>query len=138
MRHPIVAVTDHLHAGVMAAVAASPFVIAAAALGMAQDQVPNSTWLQLGLASPLVIVLLYLLRLSYQERQKASDERQEITQQYLKTMKEVVQDNRAITKEHTAAMREMTVNIGGLSAQHLRESDRIVDAIGRLGRRSEL
>lgn len=72
----------------------------------------------LGIASPLVGLLIYLLR-------QATEERREITDRFLVALETTVAGSSKAMQENTAATRELSVTLRD-------EHARIVDAIGKL------
>lgn len=82
----------------------------------------------LGVASPLVALLIYLLR-------QATEERREITNRFLGALETTVAGATKAIQENTAATRELSVTIEANRKSSVDEHARIVDAIGKLGRR---
>ena len=82
----------------------------------------------LGVASPLVGLLIYLLR-------QATEERREITNRFLGALETTVAGATRATQENTAATRELAAATEASRKASVDEHGRIVDAIGKLGRR---
>lgn len=84
----------------------------------------------LGIASPLVGLLIYLLR-------QATEERQNITDRFLSALESTVAGATKAIQDNTAATRELSVSIEANRKSNIDEHTRIVDAIGKLNRRGE-
>lgn len=82
----------------------------------------------LGVASPLVGLLIYLLR-------QATEERREITNRFLGALETTVAGATRATQENTVATRELSATIEANRKSSVDEHSRIVDAIGKIGRR---
>lgn len=86
---------------------------------------------QLGLAAPLVVALIYLLRQSEQREQRAATERKETGERYMTTLSTVISDNRLAIERMTVAVVELTTTIREFSAQNRDEHRGMMDAIGK-------
>lgn len=84
----------------------------------------------LGVAAPLVLMLLYLLKQSNEERQKLTD-------RFLAALETTV--TRAIDTQNsaTSAIKDMSNAVVNDRRSAQEEHNRIVDAIGKIGRRDQ-
>lgn len=93
----------------------------------------------LGVASPLVGLLIWMLRQATEERQRvaaeATVERKDITNRFLTALETTVSSATRAIQENTAATKELSATIEANRKSSVDEHGRIVDAIGKLGRR---
>lgn len=81
----------------------------------------DGLWSTLGVAAPLVGILIYLLR-------QATIERQEITTKFLEALTTTVSAN-------TQATREIGIALDIMRKASQSEHERIIDAVGKMGSR---
>lgn len=85
----------------------------------------------LGVASPLVGLLIYLLR-------QATEERQQITDRFLSALESTVAGASKAIQDNTSATKELSATIEANRKSNIDEHSRIVDAIGKLNRRTDM
>lgn len=88
----------------------------------------------LGVAAPLVIVLLYLLRFLVELLTKATNERQAVTTQFVDAMKTIATTSAVAQQQAAASLQELASAIRDGGSRSMEEHDRIVDAIGKIDR----
>ncbi|MDO8562374.1 MAG: hypothetical protein Q7S25_00865 [Candidatus Limnocylindria bacterium] len=103
---------------------------------MTSDQLFEVTK-SLGIAAPLVVVLLYLLRLVVELLTKATDERKTITAQFVDAMKTTATTSALAQQQAAASLQELAAAMRDGASRSLEEHNRIVDAIGKLGSRRD-
>lgn len=82
----------------------------------------------LGVAAPLVVLLIYLLR-------QANEERQKITDRFLVALESTVARAIETQQQSTSALKDITNEVAADRRAQTDEHNRIVDAIGKIGRR---
>lgn len=87
---------------------------------------------QFGITAPLVGILIYLLRQAESREQRASEERRQISEQFLSTVNTVVADNRIAAERMTTSLTELIATVRESRAQDREEHKLIVDAVGRV------
>ena len=85
----------------------------------------NTIWVQLGLAAPLVAILLYLLK-------QSADERKEITAAFIGALTTMVTESNDSRMKTAIEMGEMVEALRQHEKRSTQEHDRIVDAIGKM------
>ena len=86
----------------------------------------------LGIAAPLVIVLLYLLRLLVDLLTRATDERKTITTQFIDAMKTSATTSAIAQQQAAASLQELAATFRENASRSMDEHNRIVDALGKL------
>ncbi len=86
------------------------------------DTITNQMILQLGLAAPLVIILVYLLWQSNQERR-------ETTSKFLETLQRTIQTNAEAMIQHSNAVTEMRQHMSIEHRDMVTELRSLVDAL---------
>jgi hypothetical protein len=82
----------------------------------------NQTVLQLGLAAPLIMILVYLLWQSNQERR-------ETTGKFLDTLQSTIKTNAEVTSQNTNAMLEMKNQASAEHREMIAELRHMTDAL---------
>lgn len=83
---------------------------------------------QFGLASPLVIILFYLLRQAETRERLASQERKETSERYMTAMSTVVSDTRLVLQQVTASVTEEIATSREARAHDREEHRAMIDA----------
>jgi len=92
--------------------------------------VPDNIWVQLGIATPFVALLWYLLK-------QATDERKEITVKFLAALTSTVEQSNDARIRSANELSILTQTIHDHQENSADEHQRIVDAIGKLGLREK-
>lgn len=88
----------------------------------------------LGIASPLVIVLIYLLRMLVTLLTKSGEERAAITAQFVAAMQTLATTSAVAQQQAAASLHELAGAMRDASTRSLEEHNRITDAIGKIGK----
>lgn len=91
----------------------------------------------LGVAAPLVIVLLYLLKVLLQLLNGATEERKAITAQFVEAMKTTVATSALAQQQAATALQDLAASQREQANRTTDEHNRLIDAIGKfqIGRR---
>lgn len=85
----------------------------------------NTIWVQLGLAAPLVGILLFLLK-------QSTDERKDITSKFLVALQTTVNASNEARLRTADEVANLTSTLRDVQKHSTEEHNRIVDAIGKL------
>ncbi len=89
----------------------------------------------LGVGAPLVAFLYLQLRDAQAEREKSSHERREITTRFLATLESTITQNTAAQTKSSEGLIDLTAAMREALRATTEEHNRLIDAIGKLGRR---
>ncbi len=116
--------SDNLYSGTVVAIVSSPFIGAAMA---AVSENTDTVWLQLGIAGPLVAILLYLLKTT-------TDERREANRQFIEALKGAVESNTKTMQGVTAALDDQVMLMREARIANAAEHKEILEMVRLLKR----
>lgn len=86
----------------------------------------------LGIAAPLVVVLVYLLRMVVDLLTKATEERKAVTAQFVDAMKTTATTSALAQQQAASSLQDLAAAMRESSSRSEDAHNRIVDAIGKL------
>lgn len=90
---------------------------------------------QLGVAAPLVLVLMYLLRFMAQLLHQATEERKAITAQFVDAMKTTAATSALAQEKAAQSLQDLAASLREQGVRSTDEHNRIVDALGKFSSR---